>query len=60
MNGRSSMRFATDLKEYFYIYLNPGNEGLDQHGVDMASYSKFSLKLPTYRIVQNAIFGAKF
>ena len=60
MNGRRSMRFATDLKAYSCMSPNPGNEGLDQHGVDMASYSKFSLKLPTYRIVQKAIFGAKF
>ena len=60
MNGRSSMRFASDLKSYLYIYPNTWNEGLDQHGVDMASYSKFSLKLPTYIIVQNAIFGAIF
>ena len=55
------MRFATDLKAYLYIYPNPGNEGLDQHdSVDMASYSKFSLTLPTYMIVQNVIFGARF
>lgn len=60
MNGRSTIRFASDLKAYLYLSPNPGNEGLDQHGVDMASYSKFSLKLPTYIIVQNAIFGARF
>ena len=46
MNGRSTKRYATDLKSYSCISPDPGHEGLDQHGVDMALYSKFSQNCP--------------
>ena len=54
------MRFATDLKAYSFIYPNLGNKGLHQHVVDMASYSKFSLKLPTYRTLQMSFLEPDF